>query len=43
LYDQGLVRAIGVSNFNIHHLEDLMGSCRIKPMVNQVEMHPLHT
>jgi diketogulonate reductase-like aldo/keto reductase len=43
LYDQSLVRAIGVSNFNIHHLEDLMGSCRIKPMVNQVEMHPLHT
>jgi diketogulonate reductase-like aldo/keto reductase len=43
LYDQGLVRAIGVSNFNIHHLEDLMGSCNVKPMVNQVELHPLHT
>lgn len=43
LYEQGLVRAIGVSNFNIHHLEDLMGTCRIKPMVNQVELHPLHT
>jgi diketogulonate reductase-like aldo/keto reductase len=43
LYDQGLVRAIGVSNFNIHHLEDLMGTCRIKPMVNQVELHPLLT
>ncbi|RED84130.1 aldo/keto reductase [Cohnella phaseoli] len=43
LYEQGLVKAIGVSNFNITHLEDLMGSCRIKPMVNQVEMHPLLT
>jgi len=43
LYEQGLVRAIGVSNFNIHHLEDLMATCRIKPMVNQVELHPLHT
>ncbi len=43
LYDRGIVRAIGVSNFNIHHLEDLMGSCRIKPMLNQVELHPLHT
>lgn len=43
LYDQGAVRSIGVSNFEIHHLEDLMGSCRIKPMVNQVELHPLHT
>lgn len=43
LYEQGLARAIGVSNFHIHHLEDLMGSCRIKPMVNQVEFHPLLT
>ena len=43
LYEQGLVRTIGVSNFNISHLEDLMGSCRVKPMVNQVEMHPLLT
>ena len=43
LYDQGHVRAIGVSNFHIHHLEDLMGSCRIKPMVDQVELHPLLT
>jgi diketogulonate reductase-like aldo/keto reductase len=43
LYEQGRVNAIGVSNFHIHHLEDLMGSCRIKPMVNQVELHPLLT
>jgi len=43
LYEQGLVKAIGVSNFNVSHLEDLMGNCRIKPMVNQVEMHPLLT
>jgi len=43
LYEEGKVKAIGVSNFLIHHLEDLMGSCRIKPMVNQVEMHPLLT
>lgn len=43
LYEQGRVKAIGVSNFHIHHLEDLMGSCRIKPMVNQVELHPLLT
>ncbi|MDG0811713.1 aldo/keto reductase [Cohnella rhizosphaerae] len=43
LYDEGEVRAIGVSNFKIHHLEDLMGACRIKPMVNQVELHPLLT
>jgi methylglyoxal/glyoxal reductase len=40
LYKDGLVRAIGVSNFQIHHLEDLMAECEIKPMVNQVEYHP---
>ncbi|KIL36622.1 glyoxal reductase [Cohnella kolymensis] len=43
LYDQGRIRAIGVSNFTIGHLEDLMAHCRIKPMVNQVEFHPMLT
>ncbi len=40
LYKDGAVRAIGVSNFQIHHLKDLISSCEIKPMVNQVEYHP---
>jgi len=40
LYKEGKVRAIGVSNFNIHHLEDLLSDCEIKPAVNQVEYHP---
>ncbi|RFU64361.1 aldo/keto reductase [Bacillus sp. V59.32b] len=40
LYRNGRVRAIGVSNFHIHHLEDLLADCKIKPMVNQVEYHP---
>ncbi|MEH7399962.1 aldo/keto reductase [Gottfriedia acidiceleris] len=40
LYKDGRVRAIGVSNFQIHHLQDLMSDCDIKPMVNQVEFHP---
>ncbi|PWA10698.1 aldo/keto reductase [Pueribacillus theae] len=43
LYKDGMVRAIGVSNFQIHHLEDLMADCSIKPMVNQVELHPMLT
>ena len=43
LYNNGLVRAIGVSNFQVHHLIDLMGSCEVCPMVNQVEFHPLLT
>lgn len=40
LYKEGRVRAIGVSNFQVHHLEDLMKDAEIKPMVNQVEYHP---
>jgi len=40
LYRDGRVKAIGVSNFQIHHLEDLMKDAEIKPMVNQVEYHP---
>ncbi|WP_286885273.1 aldo/keto reductase [Aneurinibacillus sp. UBA3580] len=40
LYEDGLVRAIGVSNFHVHHLKDLLMDARIIPMVNQVEFHP---
>lgn len=40
LYKDGRVRAIGVSNFHVHHLEDLLAHAEIKPMVNQVEYHP---
>ncbi len=43
LYKDGWVRAIGVSNFQIHHLEDLLADCEIRPMVNQVELHPCLT
>lgn len=41
LHQEGRIRAIGVSNFQIHHLEDLMTEAKIKPAVNQVELHPL--
>lgn len=40
LYKQGKIKAIGVSNFKIHHLEEIMENCEIKPMVNQIEFHP---
>lgn len=43
LYKDGRVKAIGVSNFHVHHLEDLLKDAEIKPMVNQVEYHPLLT
>ncbi len=40
LYKEGVIRAIGVSNFLIHHLKDLMVDAEIVPMVNQMEFHP---
>jgi diketogulonate reductase-like aldo/keto reductase len=40
LYKEGKIKAIGVSNFQIHHLEDVIKDAEIVPMVNQVEYHP---
>lgn len=40
LYKQGKIKAIGVSNFKVHHMEEIMENCKIKPMVNQIEFHP---
>ncbi len=41
LYESGIVRAIGVSNFCPHHIEALIDSgISVKPMVNQIEFHP---
>ena len=40
LYDDGRIRAIGVSNFLEHHLEALLAEARVVPAVNQVEWHP---
>ncbi len=40
LYDEGRLRAIGISNFYPDRMIDLASFCRIKPMVNQVEIHP---
>lgn len=39
LYKEGKIKAIGVSNFHVHHLEALMNT-EVKPMVNQLEYHP---
>lgn len=43
LYREGQVRAIGVSNFQIHHLEQLSEVSDVVPAVNQIERHPLLT
>lgn len=39
----GLVRSIGVSNFNSEQLQRLMKSCKVKPVMNQIECHPYLT
>ena len=41
LYKEGLVKAIGVSNCKIHHLEEIKKIAEIMPMVDEVELHPL--
>ncbi|UOQ91609.1 aldo/keto reductase [Halobacillus shinanisalinarum] len=40
LQKDGKVKAIGVCNFNIDHLQRLLDECDVKPAVNQVECHP---
>jgi len=40
LYAEGRVRAIGISNFLRHQIEDILAHCKVVPMVNQMEFHP---
>lgn len=40
LYEAGKIRAIGVSNFRQHHIEELMKTAKIAPMVNQIRLCP---
>ncbi|WP_153464016.1 aldo/keto reductase [Sediminibacillus terrae] len=40
LYNDGRVKAIGVCNFEIEHLQRLLDECDVKPVLNQVECHP---
>ncbi|AWP37822.1 MULTISPECIES: aldo/keto reductase [Heyndrickxia] len=40
LYHEGKIKAIGVSNFQIHHLEDLLAHSEVVPVINQIETHP---
>ena len=39
LYEQGKIRAIGISNFYVDRMIDLASFAKIKPMVNQMEVH----
>lgn len=38
--DNGSVRAIGVSNYTVAHVEQLVALARVRPAVNQIEVHP---
>jgi 2,5-diketo-D-gluconate reductase A len=40
IYASGKARAIGVSNFQEHHLRRLFGETEVRPAVNQIEVHP---
>jgi diketogulonate reductase-like aldo/keto reductase len=42
LVEEGLVKQIGVSNFGVQLLADLLTYAKIKPICNQVELHPYH-
>lgn len=41
LYNAKKIRAIGLSNFHENHIEDILRTCKVPPMVNQIELHPL--
>lgn len=41
--DNGKVRSIGISNFNPHHIDELLSYAKIKPVINQIEIHPYMT
>lgn len=43
LYDEKLIRATGVSNHHQQHLERLLATANVAPMVNQIELHPYLT
>lgn len=40
LYSEGKIKAIGISNFLPHHIEELMQTAKETPMINQIEFHP---
>jgi diketogulonate reductase-like aldo/keto reductase len=40
LLEDGKCKSIGVSNYMAHHLEELLGYCKVPPAVNQIELHP---
>jgi len=42
-YESRKTRSIGISNFNVKDTEAILGTCRIRPMVNQIKLHIGHS
>ena len=42
LVEEGITRGIGCSNYNVQSLLNLLSFCRIRPLVNEVELHPYY-
>ncbi len=40
---KGLIKSIGLSNFNPHHIEDVLKYAKVRPVLNQIEIHPYHS
>lgn len=43
IYESGRAKAIGLSNFHQHHLDDILADAKVKPVIDQVELHPTLT
>ena len=43
LYEEGLIKNLGIANCHQHHIEQILNICKHRPVINQIEVHPLFT
>lgn len=43
LYEEGYIKNIGLANCHQHHIREILKECRVRPVLNQIEVHPLFT
>ena len=43
VYDEGLCKSIGISNFSSEQIQRILESCKVKPVNHQIEVHPYLT
>ena len=41
LYEEGVVKNLGFANCHQHHIEEILKTCKVRPVINQFEIHPL--